>query len=302
MKLRNVLAGLFLTKQLLLPDVTLAQNLEKQAEQKENLKEKYSLIIAPETYRDKKITADFDGGLKNSFLLNVASIYESQKREGYKPENIYILCADGKIDTSETMNRPEIESLTSEKYLTGKITPATFNNISKTIDSLATKIDDNDEFTFTIMGHGEKAFPETYIKLPYDSDLRGTPRRLTSTNLKYFADKIKAGEETYIIDACYSGDFSTALSVGKQKVFTSSTSESPSLISRIDSFSRYLHYAKTDKEADLNKDGKISWDEAFEKAEYERMPVLKKHEEAGHTLFGKYPLEGFYGQKYNVGD
>ncbi|PIN81107.1 hypothetical protein COV13_02370, partial [Candidatus Woesearchaeota archaeon CG10_big_fil_rev_8_21_14_0_10_32_9] len=132
MKLRNIVAGLFLTKQLLFPDVSLAQNIETRVgtDQKENLKEKYSLIIAPETYRDKKITADFDGGLKNSFLLNISSIYESQKREGYKPENIHILYADGNIDTSETMNRSEIESLTSEKYLTGKIIPATFSNIS----------------------------------------------------------------------------------------------------------------------------------------------------------------------------
>lgn len=287
-------------KQLLFSDLALAQDSTKTKRLENNPKEKYSLIIAPETYRDKKILTDFDEGIKNAFLLNIASIYDSQKNEGYSPENIHILYADGKIDTSEQYNRPQIEELTQEKYLLGQIIPATKYNIEKTIDSLANKIDSNDEFTLTIMGHGEKDFLETYIKIPNYKNTIFQPEKITTSDLEKYSEKIKAEQETYIIDACYSGEFAQGLAKENQQVFTSSTKNSPSIISRIDSFSRYLIYAKTDPEADLNNDGIINWEEAFQKAEQERKIILKKHEKSGHTLFGKYPLEGFYGQKYNL--
>lgn len=281
-----------LVKQLLFPDVALSQNLAQETEKTED-KEKYSIIISPESYKHKKILSDFDQGLKNAFLINTASIYNSQLKHGYKPENIHIFYADGIIDTAENYNKLEIEKLIQDKYISGQIKPANIKDIFHTADSLSKIISSEDEFCLTIMGHGENNELGSYILFPENKEI------LRNTDLENISKKINAKTETYIIDACYSGGFAN-VAKENQQVFTSSTEKSPAIISRIDSFSRYLHDAKVNPEADYDCDGKITWNEAFKKAEQTRLPLLKMHEDAGHTR--NHPLQGFYGQKYNVGE
>lgn len=245
--------------------------------------EKHAVILSTESYADKPESSEFDEGLKNAFLINVANQYDALLKLGYKKENIQVLFPNAEIDTTETTDNEKIKQIKN-------VSPATKHNLYEALSDISKKIEPEDEFTLIIQGHGRKTRNSSYIAIGEE--------RITPEELNQYAERINASKERYIIDACYSGNFGI-LANKNQKVFTSSTSESPGIISKKDSFSRFLMNAYLNPEADENKDGKISDIEAFNYAERQRQPYLKQHEEAGHTYKYLYDLEGFKGQKFS---
>jgi hypothetical protein len=256
---------------------------------------KYAVIFSPGSFKDKELVDySFDGGTKNSFLITIANIYHSLKKMGYQDKNIRILYHDGRIDASETLDPDKIKALAEDKF-SKPADAATSKNLESTLDELSQKIDENDEFTFVVMNHGFREGPTAYIN-DFNDDSKQA--KIYPSDIELWTSRIKAKNQLFVVDSCYSGQFGVELGKGNRVVLTSSAQYSPSVVSRIDQFSRFFFNAAADLDSDLDGDGKVTVGEAFKVAEEQRLPILEKHKEAGDLAF--YKLEGFYAKKFNL--
>ena len=254
---------------------------------------KYALIFAPGKNDDEKILKDsFDEGTKNSFLIAIANIYNSLKKAGYN--KIEVLYNDGTIDKSEQRDHDKIEALANEQF-TNQRRAATSENLDSMIGQFKETIKEDDEFVFVMMNHGHKDGLTSYIEV---FPKRGEKDRLYPEQLLEKVTGIRAKKQLYVIEACYSGHFGDVLGTGNRAVLTSSESYSPSIISRVDQFSRFFFDALVNDGSDKDNDCKISISEAFENAEKRRKPYLGQHEKEGHLKF--YKRNGFFGKSYNL--
>lgn len=254
---------------------------------------KYALIVATGTYRDKPQSNAFDGGTKNAFLITIADIYNTLSVMGYRQGDINILYHDGVVDNGEASINPNVAELIDD--MSGEVVVASAENLENRITTLSEQVTENDDFVFVFMGNGFKEDEERYVRLysPNESEVRLYPEQMLET-----IKRIKAGRQFYVIDACYSGEFGEHLASQGSVVFTSSSSDSPAILSREDQFSRFLF-----QEIKKYQDGGSIWSgtklhDAFVSAEERRKGFLEEHKRAGHLL--GHSLQGFSGQSYNL--
>jgi len=254
---------------------------------------KYALIIATESYRGKPPSNAFDGGTRNAFLITIADIYNTLSIMGYEKEDVNILYHDGIVDNGEANINPNVAELIDD--MSNQIVVASAETLENRINTLSEQVTEEDDFVFVFMGNGFEEDGGKYVKLysPNENEVRLYPEQMVET-----VKRIKAGRQFYVIDTCYSGEFGEHLASQGSVVFTSSSPDSPAILSREDQFSRFL-FQEIKK---YQKDGSI-WDgtklhDAFVSAEERRKGFLEEHKRAGHLL--GHSLQGFSGQSYNL--
>ncbi|MBU1201424.1 MAG: C13 family peptidase [Nanoarchaeota archaeon] len=261
-------------------------------------KEKYALIYSADTYKDGFIDSTWvGGGTKNTYLISTANIYESLKKQGYKDENITIVYFDGKADYNETKDSTLIKKFEEEKGEEIKAEKSGKKNLKSKLDLLSKKASLEDEVLIYITGHGYKNYVsnEFHFELPTTNEnLPGYYEKISPTELTSLIDQIPAKNKTVVLDFCYSGKFGSELYKQGINTFTATDSTTVSMNSRDSQFGRGLINAKINKEADTDKNGAITWEEAFDYSEEQRLPILKQHKAAGHY----HKLEMVPGQKY----
>lgn len=257
---------------------------------------KYALIMCPEDYRKVPESHAFDEGTRNAYLITIANIYHDLKKAGYRPENIEILYHDGTVDANEKRDSAKIRELDEEKHRIGMIMPATESNLDRALSRFKEAIEEDDQFTFVLMQHGIKEGKTSYVE--YFDEEPEKAKRLYPKELLAKVSDLRAKEQLYLIDSCYSGCFGEILGSGSRVALASSSCSSPSIVSRADQFGRSVFNAISDKSADANDNGEVSVEEAFNYGETMRKPFLERHRKAGHLAF--HPIGGFLGRAYNL--
>ncbi len=258
-------------------------NALKKPEQ-EKKHDKYALIFCADTYRDSfKDENALGGGTKNTYLISIANIYESLKKLGYKQENINITYFDGKPDYTETKDGDLIKKLKEEKGREIESKHATKERLHESLETITNKAKQGDEVLLYITGHGRKNYSsgEIYFELRpvTQEDMYET---IKPSELAEMLKQASTQNVTAVLDFCYSGKFGKVLYDNGIDALTAADSATVSIRSRNSQFGRDLINARTNLEADSNKDGQVTWTEAFNYSEAKRASLLQEHKKAGH--------------------
>src|SRR3989344_1089846 len=201
-----------------------------------------------------KIYALLINSKDNDFLHNfsgeIDSIYQSLIKAGVSTDNIYIIDAE---------NNKRIANNFS----------SSLSGIDNSIKDLSNKIDKDDHFILYLTNHGGKNkknsnSSEVYVKLK-------NKRTLKVSDLEEKLKPIKPKTSLMVFPPCFSGAFANRL--GKGNIIAISTTTEDRIAYSIGLYSvdilatrffpKLLDPSKYDKNTDLNKDGKISIEEAF---------------------------------------
>jgi hypothetical protein len=90
---------------------------------------------------------------KNCFWVSTVKVYNELLKNGYKPENIFVLYKDGQPPFDDPYLLKEINEIKKE-FTDSSINIATKNNLVNLLDSLEPIINPEDKFTLYIDQHG----------------------------------------------------------------------------------------------------------------------------------------------------
>lgn len=224
---------------------------------------KYAVIVVG-SYRGEKGDELHDPIDKNMFWLNATYTYKHLQEMGFRHENIYFLYADGKPDFDEPLNREVIEKIKKNEFNepAGK-KKATIKNLEDIIGHLSRKVDGNDIFVTAIATHGSPSSLEMHGGLFGDS--------LGPSKLNRLMKRINPGFGLLHIDACYSGAYIKKLNLDNYVVVSGTGESTNGWGDRDFSSSKFFFDNLQDPESDVNVDGKITVDEAFERTRIESL-------------------------------
>lgn len=260
----------------------------------------HALVFCADNYKNGTKGNDLIGkGTKNTYLISIANIYDALKNSGFDKNNIQINYFDGQPDYNETKDSDKISSLELEKGSQISQNKGTKSNLESSIKTLSNQVEENDEILIYMTGHGIKNYSNGTINFEFtplpDSDMPGT-NVYENISPKELSDLIASvpGHKTVVLDFCYSGAFGKTIAEQGSDVYTATDETTFSMRSRESQFGRELIISKANPETDLNNDGEVSWNEAYQKTQQTREPILLEHKNAGHF----YKLEMVPGQEY----
>jgi hypothetical protein len=166
---------------------------------------------------------------------NINLAYNTLIGSGYKPENIYILDDDGRSDRNYPVDA------SAEK-----------STIKLLFDHLKKRVDNKDSLFVYVTNHGEKEDDQSSILL-YGEDVY-------EKDFEKYLTGIEAKIGILVFDQCYSGGFAKRLGKGK---YVAIAACQPDESSKENTFPQAFFKAFKDTIADINKDGRLSVEEAF---------------------------------------
>ena len=207
----------------------------------------------------------------NSYWVYTAQVYHELLKNGYKPENIFVLYLDGKPVLDDPATKDKIAELRME-FNGSYNNIATAENVKALLNDLENTIKPEERFTVYFMQHGS-ASPWGKIGFEHDhSSMRG-----------YDLDTILEGNQSeqimVVVNSCYSESFTKNI---KHKAITiSSTKEGEQGAgNREYSFAVFFSEEMNNPKNDADKNGTVSPEEAFQTAKVRNENYLKKLEES----------------------
>src|SRR3989344_989669 len=207
----------------------------------------------------------------NSYWVYTAQVYHELLKNGYKPENIFVLYLDGKPVLDDPATKDKIAELRME-FNGSYNNIATAENVKALLNDLENTIKPEERFTVYFMQHGS-ASPWGKIGFEHDhSSMRG-----------YDLDTILEGNQSehimVVVNSCYSESFTKNI---KHKAITiSSTKEGEEGAgNREYSFAVFFSEEMNNPKNDADKNGTVSPEEAFQTAKVRNENYLKKLEES----------------------
>lgn len=164
------------------------------------------------------------------FLNSTNMAYKLLKNSGYIDENIYYLFENSK-----------------ELYVDYE---ATINNFKKITAELQEKTKENDNIILFLIGHGSYSPPNSYYALD--------DYNLSDIELAEMFKNIKRNKLIFVFSPCNSGGFVDNLSGKNTVVITSARKDESNRAAFIEPF-----LTSFDGMGDTDKDGKVSFEEAF---------------------------------------
>ncbi len=257
---------------------------EKTSETNPNKVNKHALLFCADSYKDFQIVdSAVGGGTKNTYLISIANIYNSLREQGFKAENIDLVYFDGKPDFTEKKDSDLIAKLKDEKGTEIASEIATKESLIEKINKLKNETQNRDEIFVYMTGHGTKDYAkgDIYFEISPTEEW-GMYERIYPEELVQLLKQIPSENVDAVLDFCYSGKLGAELAKQGIDAYTATDSTTFSMRSRDSQFGRDLMNAKINLEADSDKNGTISYEEAFAFSEAKRLPSLEKHKEAGH--------------------
>jgi len=188
---------------------------------------------------DKKYAVIVSGSDDARYRENITLAYRTLLSNGFTPGNIFVLEAEGK----------------KEGYYPYSITaPASKQNLKSLIESLHEKVDENTTFVMYVTGHGVRN---------EESEILVKGKNIAVSDLENWLSGMHPKFGILIFDQCFGGGFAKRL--GKKEYVAVSASEKDEE-SMEGTFPNAFFGAWKNPEADKNKDGKISIQEAFDYA------------------------------------
>lgn len=208
--------------------------------------------------------------INNSYWVYTVQVYNELLKNGYKPENIFVLYYDGKplLDDPETKDKStEIEPEFNGSYNT----IATAQNVKTLLNDLEVIIKPEERFTIYFMQHGY-ATPLGKIGFDYDNSY------LQGPDLDGILEGNRSEHIMIVVDSCYSESFTKNI---KHKAITvSSTKEGEEGVGNREYFFAVFFAEEMNYlENDANKNGVVSPEEAFQTAKARNEYYLKGLEE-----------------------
>lgn len=206
---------------------------------------------------------------KRDFHKNVTEVHNTLKNARITDEQIYIL--------------ESLETIISEAKDTGQInihenlSYATLKNLDFAINDINKKITPNDIFILYVTNHGTRVNGESVMCLAngymFESDLEN------------LLSKLHPNYSLMVFTQCYSGGFAKRFGKGRNISIATCEPNKESYNTGEEPIARYFFPAlfgngKEKKEADKNKDGNVSVDEAFD-----YVTVKDAHSDWKHTVF-----------------
>ena len=229
---------------------------------------KYAIVVVGSS-RGEKGDEYYDPIDKNLFWLNATYTYRHLEELGFKHWNIYFLYADGKPDFDEPLNRETIEKIKRDEFnepASKKM--ATINNLEGIVDHLSKKVDGNDVFVTVISTHGSSSSLEMHGGIFGDS--------LDPSRLDAMMRKVKPGLGLLYVDACHSGSYIKKLKLDDYVVISGTEEHTNGWGDRDFASSRFFFENLLDPESDINVDGKITVNEAFDRTKKESLDHMKR--------------------------
>lgn len=213
--------------------------------------EKYAVISTGASVRNKEegLVDPID---KNAFWVSTVEVYNELLKNGYKPENIYVLYKDGRppFDDLELL----LESAKIRKEFDGSYNNiATAENFMALLDSLEDRVNPEDRFTIYINQHGSSL---------------GTAHFEYDGSFTYGRDlgRILEGNESenilIVLGTCHAEAFANLVN-HEAVIISCSKRDMLGWADKNFSFGSVLFEEMNDVKNDTNADGEVSPYEAF---------------------------------------
>ncbi|SRR3989338_3725366 len=206
----------------------------------------------------------------NSFWVYTAQVYHELLKNGYKPENIFVLYYDGKPVLDDPVTKDKIAELGME-FNGSYNNIATAENVKTLLNDLESTIRPEERFTVYFMQHGS-ASPLGKIGFEYDhSSMRGY-------DLDTILDGNRSEEILVVVNSCYSESFTK--NIKHKAIAVSSTKEGEEGVGNKEySFAVFFSEEMNNPENDTDKNGIVSPEEAFKTAKVRNEEYLKNLEQ-----------------------
>lgn len=228
--------------------------------QSKNKVERYTLLIVAANDTNPKIHGNLDPIDVNTDIAAVAKIYAVLKANGYEDKNIYILYAEksNEFDWTEKTNSEEIKDIKKNHFSNKYDNEASKENITKRINEIKKKVDDNDRFIFYLHTHGA---PKTgTLQLAAGG-------KWTTKEIQKALEGFKSKTNIFIFASCFSGVILNATDFDNAVSFAITSSKTPGWADRTFCNGANFIQALANKNLDKNKNNIIEAKEAFEEVE-----------------------------------
>lgn len=190
--------------------------------------EKYTVKVEQENPQENYVILYNGGGDKannhSQYFYGLKKTYQVLVNQvGIKPENIYIVSADGLSSNQDlsiiyTKGSYAYKTYTSSNYsfatsLGTQVLSATTSNLSKVFTSIGEKMDSNDHFLFWATDHGSD-----YLNSSHNYYTQGNEvicgwdgNNITGSQFNQLANKLTNGYQSFIFGTCFSGGILNAL-------------------------------------------------------------------------------------------
>lgn len=211
--------------------------------------------------------------------LALPTAYDIFMSMGFKQENIYVLTKKG-----QNLYRNRSIGVTEERQSLPVDDIASKDAINLLFTHLSTRLDEKDLLFVFLSGHGGRT---KYNSTNRDEEVEISTITipgpdLTEVELKTLLDKIKSKATIVMADACFGGGFANRLSDGTFVGISSSKEDEAAHGFGLVSFGMYfLDAYRHVPQSDINSDGKVSINEAFNYARERHLftgvdtPILK---------------------------
>ena len=214
---------------------------------------------SPIKKESQKYAVLVSGLAEDRFRTNLRDTYQMLQKEGFQPENIFILDYRGDKNDFYPVDGPASKKAVQEVfgYLKGRITT-------------------QDEVVFWFDDHGGTRKKEINGKNKELSTICLPGEDIDQIELADLASKLNPKQGLFIIDACYSGGFAEEMKrIRKPFLTITATTNQGTLGTKENSLSRFLVEGISKPSlADKNNDGKTSIQEAFDYMFDKRYPTL----------------------------
>ena len=231
----------------------------------------YAVLVCAADDGNPKKHSNLDPIDVNVCIMALSKMYATLTDCSYKDENIFILYCTKSLepDWSEKVNQKYIQQI-KQKHFSGKYSnDATKRNINSIIDSIKGKIDDNDQFVFYLLAHGQQQGVVQLAGGPWSS-------QEIQTTLEGFKSKTNI----FMFDSCFSGVILNRTNFDNAVFFVATSARTTAWADRNFSNSANFIMNKANKKNDTNKDGIVDCNEAFkatEKAARDYEPGWKEY-------------------------
>lgn len=190
---------------------------------------------------------------KNAFWVSTVDAYNELRKNGYLPENMWVLYKDAKppFDEPELLGR--IDGI--KKEFDGSYDNiSTKDNLAKLLDSLEDKINPEDQFTLYINQHGS-ALGTAHFE--YDNSY------FTGQDLSKILEGNKSRHILIVMGTCHAEAFADDISTNNAVIVSGARENKLGWIDKNFSWAKMFFEEMNKAGNDFNKDGVVSAYEAF---------------------------------------
>jgi len=219
------------------------------------------------------------GLAEERFRDNLENVYRMLQKEGFKPENVFVLDYRGDKNNFYPVDGPASKKAVQEvfEYLSKKVTP-------------------QDDIVFWFDDHGSTIKKTIDGKIKELSTICLPGEDIDQKELADLASGLNPKQGIFVIDSCYSGGFASEMATMHKPFLTiTATTDRETACTENVSVSKFLVEALSEpKLADKNKDGRTSAQEAFDYMLDKIYPVVqgKKYHPTSGPLSGDPQMKG----------